>query len=88
MLASAAYRCGARGRPPAQQPAASHGWTPIFDGRSLAGWKGAAQYGHRGWRAGAARRAASDALCTERSYGDFVLRFPRERRSAGAPAVV
>jgi hypothetical protein len=57
----------------AQQPAA-HGWTPIFDGRSLSGWNGTT----RATLADGAlvlRGAANDALCTTQSYGDFVLRF-------------
>ena len=32
----------------AQQPAATHGWTPIFDGKSLNGWTGSAQFGISG----------------------------------------
>ena len=59
----------------AQQPAASHGWVPLFDGRSLAGWRGSAQYGIEegvlALRGGRARAV----VCTERAYGDFVFRF-------------
>src|SRR5687768_16448633 len=69
----------------AQRPAPSYGWTPIFDGRSLAGWKGAAQHGIEDGTLVLRGGNASDALCTERSYGDFVLRF-RSRASAGARA--
>ena len=65
----------------AQRPAASHAWTPIFDGRSLAGWKGAAQYGIEDGALVLRSGNASDALCTERSYGDFVLRFRASRAS-------
>ncbi|MFL5620824.1 MAG: FG-GAP-like repeat-containing protein [Gemmatimonadaceae bacterium] len=58
----------------AQPPAAAHGWTPIFDGKSLAGWKGAAQPEIEDG-ALVLRGPATDALCTAQSYGDFVLRF-------------
>ncbi|HKP16402.1 MAG TPA: FG-GAP-like repeat-containing protein [Gemmatimonadaceae bacterium] len=68
----------------AQQNAA-HGWVRIFDGRSLAGWRGAAQYAIddsalvlRGGR-------PTDALCTAQSLGDFVLRL-RARASGREPA--
>ena len=64
------------------QQAAAHGWVRIFDGRSPAGWRGAAQYAIddsalvlRGGR-------PADALCTEQPLGDFVLRF-RARPSHG-----
>ena len=68
----------------AQQPAASHGWTPIFDGRSLAGWKGSAQYGIEDGALVLRGGNATDALCTERSYGDFVLRFRANAAVTGA----
>jgi hypothetical protein len=56
------------------QQAAMHGWTPLFDGRTLAGWR------HSSWGiddgALVMRGVQSDDVtCTERSYGDFVLRF-------------
>ena len=59
----------------AQQPAATHGWVPLFDGRSLAGWRGAAQNGIEEGMLVLRGGRAQDALCTERAYGDFVLRF-------------
>ena len=65
----------------AQRPAAAHGWTPIFDGRSLAGWKGAAQYGIEDGTLVLRGGRGSDALCTEQQYTDFVLRF-RARATA------
>ena len=66
---------------PAQQPVAAHGWTPIFDGRSLNGWAGATQSAITDG-ALVVRGAASAALCTTQTYGDFVLRF---RASASRP---
>jgi hypothetical protein len=65
----------------AQQPAATHGWTPIFDGRTLDGWKGTAQPAIADG-ALVLRGSASAALCTTQAYGDFVLRF---RASASKP---
>ena len=59
----------------AQQPAAAHGWTPIFNGRSLAGWDGASSFRIEDSTLVMRGGRASDALCTEQSYGDFVLRF-------------
>jgi len=67
----------------AQQPVASHGWESIFDGRTLEGWtqspsfsvSGGVLVGHEG--------EAGRALCTKRTYGDFVLRF-RSRLSTRA----
>src|SRR5512138_3801536 len=67
---------------PAQQPAAL-GWAPIFDGRTVAGWKGAAQHGIEDGVLILRGGQASDALCTEQSFGDFVLRF---RAHASSPA--
>jgi hypothetical protein len=60
----------------AQQPAPTHGWTPIFDGHTLNGWKGEG-LAHTTITDGTLtlRGGASDALCTTESYGDFVLRF-------------
>ena len=72
----------------AQQPAATHGWVPIFDGRTLAGWKGAARYGIEEGSLVLRGGSASDALCTERSYGDFVLRFRASTANAGSRAEV
>ena len=72
----------------AQPPAAAQRWTPIFDGRTLAGWKGAAQSGIEDGALVLRGGSASDALCTERSYGDFVLRFRTSAASTGARADV
>ena len=70
-----------------QQPAA-HGWVPIFDGRTLAGWKGAAQYAIEDGVLVLRGGSATDALCTEQSYGDFVLRFRAHASSAASRAEV
>src|SRR5512138_1657448 len=70
-----------------QQPA-SHGWLPIFDGRALAGWKGAAQYDIEDGVLALRGRSATDALCTEQAYGDFVLRFRAHASSAASRAEV
>jgi hypothetical protein len=64
----------------AQQSA--RGWERIFDGRSLSGWRGAAQYAIEDGTLVLRGGRASDALCTERTLGDFVLRF-RARPSGG-----
>jgi hypothetical protein len=58
----------------AQQPTASHGWVPIFDGRTLTGWKGS------GWGVEDGALVTHgiqsvDGICTEQPYADFVLRF-------------
>ena len=65
------------------QQAASHGWAPIFDGRTLAGWLGATPYGIEDGALVLRVGSATDALCTEQTYGDFVLRF---RAHASNPA--
>ena len=72
----------------AQQPAASHGWTPIFDGRTLTGWKGATPHGIEDSALVLRVGSATDALCTEQTYGDFVLRFRAHASSAGSRAEV
>jgi hypothetical protein len=70
------------------QQAASHGWTPIFDGRTLGGWTGTARFeieeGALVLRGG----KAPSALCTEKSYGDFALRFRAAVSDSAAPAEV
>ena len=58
----------------AQQPA-THGWVRIFDGRSLAGWRGAARHTLEDGALLLRGGRAAGALCTERTLGDFVLRF-------------
>jgi len=73
----------------AQQPAATHGWTPIFDGKSLNGWTGSAQFGIEDGAIVLRVGKQSDALCTEKSYGDFVLRLRSSAsRAAAGPAVL
>ncbi len=52
---------------------ATHGWTSIFDGKSLAGWSGESFAVNDGTLGG--RAAQGQLLCTERMYGDFVLRL-------------
>lgn len=59
---------------PAQQPAATHGWMPIFDGQSYAGWKGSSWSIEDGSLVMRGMHS-DDGMCTERPYGDFVLRF-------------
>jgi hypothetical protein len=58
----------------AQQAAATHGWTPLFDGRTRAGWSGASWDIDDGVLVMRGVRS-DDSMCTEGSYGDFVLRF-------------
>lgn len=65
---------------PAQTPTAEPAWTPLFDGKSLAGWTrrgGQAQY--RVDDACIAGVTAPDTpntfLCTECEYADFVLEY-------------
>src|SRR5436190_2962707 len=84
LLAAAIAQALATASAAAQQPAAAHGWTPLFDGRSLAGWKGAAQYGIEDGALVLRGGNPSDALCTEQSYGDFVLRFRAHASSSRA----
>ncbi|HKH91861.1 MAG TPA: FG-GAP-like repeat-containing protein [Gemmatimonadaceae bacterium] len=70
----------------AQQAPSTHGWMPLFNGRTLEGWKGTALFGIEEGVLGLRASTSPDALCTEKSYGDFVLRF-RARvsdRSSGA----
>src|SRR5215207_9230073 len=72
----------------AQRAPASHAWTPIFDGRSLAGWKGAARFGIEEGTLVLPGVEGMSALCTEKSYGDFVLRFRARTTSPGSNAEV
>ena len=65
----------ASGSASAQQAPATHGWAPIFDRRTSTGWKGAALFGFEDGALVLRGSPAADALCTEKSYGDFVLRF-------------
>ena len=89
MLASAAIIGVAHAETAAtQQPTPSHGWTHIFDGRTLTGWKGAAKYGIEDGALVLRGGSASDALCTEQSYGDFVLRFRAGASATGSGAEV
>ena len=55
-------------------------WTPLFDGKSLRGWKqcnGSASYKvGKGVIVGTTAEGSPNSfLCTEKSYGDFVLEF-------------
>lgn len=73
------------------RPSADDGWTPVFNGRDLGGWKvPAGDNGH--WKVvdgvidyDALSEAPGDKdLWTERSYRDFVLRLDwRAKRYAG-----
>ena len=72
----------------AQQAPANHGWASIFDGKTLDGWKGAARpeiadgaLALRGGRSG-------ETLCTDKSYGDFVLRFRAQSTQPSSRAYV
>jgi hypothetical protein len=71
----------------AQQPAATHGWRPIFDGRSLAGWEGSSRFGVDSG-ALVLPGPATDALCTTQTFGDFVLRFRASASGADSAAEV
>jgi hypothetical protein len=71
----------------AQQTAASHGWTPLFDGRTLAGWKGSG-WGVEDGALVTRGIQSNDAICTEKSYGDFVLRFRANASEAFMRSVV
>ncbi len=64
---------------PLALPAAEK-WTPLFNGRDLAGWEqknGTAKYSvEKGMIVGrSAEGSPNSFLCTRRSYGDFVLEF-------------
>ncbi len=59
---------------------AAPNWTPLFDGKSLQGWKlcnGKAAYTvEKGVIVGTTAEGSPNSfLCTEKSYGDFVLEF-------------
>ena len=59
---------------------AAPNWTPLFDGKSLKGWKqcnGSAPYKvEKGVIVGTTAEGSPNSfLCTEKSYGDFVLEF-------------
>src|SRR5215217_7862504 len=56
------------------QQSASHGWAPLFDGRTLAGWK-LSSWEIKDGALVTRGKPSSDGMCTEKSYGDFVLRF-------------
>ena len=89
VLAAACLTSGLARDALAQQPAA-RGWVRVFDGRSLAGWRGASQYGIEDGALVLRGGRASDALCMEQSFGDFVLRFRAQssRRESGADVVL
>ena len=72
-----------------QQPA-TRGWVRIFDGRSLAGWRGTATAGIEDGALVLRGGRASGVLCTEQPLTDFVLRFRTRRsgRASGAEIVL
>jgi hypothetical protein len=59
----------------AQQAAATHGWAPIFDGRTLDGWKGSARAEIADGALVLHGARSAEVLCSEKSYRDFVLRY-------------
>src|SRR5215207_2169539 len=71
----------------AQQAPASHGWSSIIDGRSLAGWTGGSAFTVENGTLVGRGNGALTPLCTEQAYGDFVLRF-RSRASDRATSAV
>jgi hypothetical protein len=79
LFAAACLASGVPNRATAQQQAA-HGWVRIFDGQSLAGWRGAARSAIEDGALVLRGGRMTDPLCTERPLGDFVLRF-RSRTS-------
>ena len=72
----------------AQAVPASHGWTPIFDARSLAGWSGGSAFTVDDGALVARATGAAGALCTEKRYADFTLRFRFRTRDTLSHAVV
>ena len=89
LLAAACLGASVTAEASAQQ-AATHGWVRIFDGGSLAGWRGEAQHGFEDGALVLRGGRPADALCTEQSAGDFVLRLRARtsRRDAGGEVVL
>ena len=78
---------------PALAQAADDGFSPLFDGKTLAGWEGNLQSFHveDGAIVGGtlqARIPRNEFLCTEREYGDFELRLKFKVLGKGANAGV
>ena len=69
----------------AQATVETHGWSSIADGKTLAGWSGHSFSVDEGALVG---RAAGEPLCTERSYGNFVLRLRASVRPRSSAAAV
>jgi hypothetical protein len=72
----------------AQRPVAAHGWTAIFDGKSLGGWTGGSAFSIADGTLVGHGAAGANALCTQRSYGDFVLRVRVDARDEGTRSAV
>jgi hypothetical protein len=75
----------------AREPEA--GFTPLFDGRSLAGWEGNAEIfrvADKAIVAGSLKQpiAHNEFLCTEKEYGDFELRLSARLLGEGKNAGV
>ncbi|MEO6526830.1 MAG: FG-GAP-like repeat-containing protein [Gemmatimonadaceae bacterium] len=72
----------------AQRAPEPHGWTAIFDGKSLAGWTGGSTFSVvDGMLVGRGARGA-DALCTVRGFGAFVLRMRVSARDESTRASI
>jgi hypothetical protein len=72
----------------AQAAPATHGWSAIFDGKTLAGWSEGSSFSvEDGSLIG--RATPGKPLCTEHAYSDFVLRLrSRVRPQSSSAAVV
>ena len=69
-----------------QRPA--RGWVRVFDGRSLAGWRGTAPHAIEDGALVLGGGPASRALCMEQPLADFVLRFRAQAGSQESEAEV
>src|SRR4051812_20183034 len=72
-----------------QAAPATHGWTPVFDGKSLSGWSAVGGYSVQNG-AIVGDSLARRPICTEKSYEDIVVRMKARvsPRASGAAVLV
>ena len=74
----------------AAAPQADEGWTSLFDGKTLNGWKprgGGIWSVDNGTILGVTGTGEYGWLCSEKSYGDFVLEYEAKLESSGNSGV-